>query len=226
MHKVNKKGTLNTSFGIAWDFDGTIIKSQKEVHAPIESKILKDLGIDINDEEICSRYSGVRTQDYFLKLLNDYNIKVNVDQLIEKKWKLMLQEARTRDWEFLPGVIQFIIQAFHYGIKQSIGTASHKDYVDIILERYELKQYISYIVSGDDVIKGKPDPETWLKCAELLKLPPNKIIVIEDGIAGLKAAQKAGMHSIYIGANPLYQADICIKSFDDLDIYKLAELCN
>jgi len=72
----------------------------------------------------------------------------------------MLQEARTRDWEFLPGVIQFIIQAFHYGIKQSIGTASHKDYVDIILERYELKQYISYIVSGDDVTKGKPDPET------------------------------------------------------------------
>jgi hypothetical protein len=34
------------------------------------------------------------------------------------------------------------------------------------------------------------------------------------------------MHSIYIGANPLYQADICIQSFDDLDIYKLAELCN
>ncbi len=75
----------------------------------------------------------------------------------------MLQEARTRDWEFLPGVIQFIIQAFHYGIKQSIGTASHKDYVDIILERlerYELQQYISYIVSGDDVVNGKPDPET------------------------------------------------------------------
>jgi len=45
-------------------------------------------------------------------------------------------------------------------------------------------------------------------------------------MAGLKAAQKAGMHSIYIGTNPLYQADICIKSFDDLDIYKLAKLCN
>jgi len=126
----------------------------------------------------------------------------------------------------LPGVIQFIILAFRYGIKQSIGTASSKNYVNIILERYNLKQYIPYLVSGDDIINSKPDPETWLKCAKLLNLSPDKVIVIEDGIAGLEAAQKAGMHTIYIGSNMLYQADICIQNFNDLSISKLEKLCN
>jgi len=60
----------------------------------------------------------------------------------------------------VPGVKKFIKEASEAGIQQVIGTASKKKYVEIILKRYKLYQYFSHIVSGDDVKRGKPDPET------------------------------------------------------------------
>ena len=161
-------------------------------------------------------------QDYNIKIAEFILAKCKGEESKNFRFQQLLFTLNIT--EFSDEVKKFIKEASEAGIQQVIGTASKKKYVEIILKRYKLYQYFSHIVSGDDVKRGKPDPETWLQCAKLLNLPPNKIIVIEDGIAGIKAAKKAGMPNILISSQKTRKANICIQNFKQLSISDLKTL--
>jgi beta-phosphoglucomutase-like phosphatase (HAD superfamily) len=61
-----------------------------------------------------------------------------------------------------------------------------------------IRHYFKAVVSADDVVNSKPDPETFLKCAEILNVHPQNCIVFEDAPKGVEAAQNAGMHCVII----------------------------
>lgn len=64
---------------------------------------------------------------------------------------------------------------------------------EYLLKKFNLLQYFNVIVGADDIIRHKPYPDTFLRCAELLKVIPEKCIVFEDADFGIMAAQSAGM---------------------------------
>ena len=78
------------------------------------------------------------------------------------------------------------------------------------------------LISGDDVERGKPDPEGYLAAAKALGYEPNECIVIEDAPAGLQAARAAGMRSIGIAGtfppSALTAADVVVAAFQDLGL--------
>jgi beta-phosphoglucomutase len=74
------------------------------------------------------------------------------------------------------------------------------------------------IVSGEDVHKGKPDPEVYLLAAERVGVVPDQCIVVEDAIAGIEGARAAGMRGIGVSHNGKYlPADVVVRSLDLLD---------
>jgi HAD superfamily hydrolase (TIGR01509 family) len=75
----------------------------------------------------------------------------------------------------------------------SVGTGGHRDAVERTLEITGLKKYFDIIVTANDVGSYKPDPETFLKCAELMKVDPPYVEVFEDSELGIQAAHNAGM---------------------------------
>ena len=127
--------------------------------------------------------------------------------------------------EILPDterILDFLIQN-NQGI--ALGSAS-KNAVPI-LEKINLLSKFECIVDGNSVIKGKPNPEVFLKAADGLQVPPAECIVFEDSIAGIQAANAADMISIGIGEqNVLYEADYVFKDFTELSVEFLKSLMN
>ncbi|WP_372945790.1 HAD family hydrolase, partial [Muriicola sp.] len=81
------------------------------------------------------------------------------------------------------------------------------------------------IVDGTQVSKAKPDPEVFLIAARDLKLPPEQCIVFEDAIAGIEAANIAGMTSVGIGdKDVLSDARYVFKDFTEIDLDFIKEL--
>jgi beta-phosphoglucomutase family hydrolase len=86
-----------------------------------------------------------------------------------------------------------IVKKYHKILPMAIGTGGHREAVERTLEITGLRKYFDIIVTANDVENFKPHPETFLKCAEQMKIEPKFIEVFEDGDLGIEAALEAGM---------------------------------
>lgn len=101
------------------------------------------------------------------------------------------------------------------GIKLAIGSSSKN--TPLILERIGLGNFFDAVSDGNNITRSKPDPQVFLMAAEMLKLPAEKCLVVEDAEAGIQAAAAGGFHSAGIGPAARYGlATYSIKSFQDL----------
>jgi beta-phosphoglucomutase family hydrolase len=86
-----------------------------------------------------------------------------------------------------------LVQKYYGKLPMSVGTGGHREAVEKTLEIIGIRQYFDIIVTANDVKKHKPHPETFLRCAELMKVAPSECEVFEDGDLGIEAARRAGM---------------------------------
>ena len=86
-----------------------------------------------------------------------------------------------------------IVKKYHGILPMAIGTGGHREAVERTLEVTGLSKYFDIVITSNDVENFKPHPETFLKCAALMKIEPEFIEVFEDGDLGLEAALTAGM---------------------------------
>src|SRR6266487_3361614 len=98
----------------------------------------------------------------------------------------------------IKGLAGFLEQSKQHNILLVIGTAAIPFNIDFTLDTLHIRHYFSAIVSADDVKASKPNPETFLKAAQLLKVSAGDCIVFEDAPKGVEAAQNAGMQSVLI----------------------------
>lgn len=122
----------------------------------------------------------------------------------EEKTKMSIEKEKSYQREFMPhlklirGLDQLLKQASDAGIKMAIGSAAIMYNIDFVLDGLNIRKYFDVIVSADDVSNSKPDPETYLKCADGLRLYPWECIVFEDSPKGIEAAANAGMKAVAI----------------------------
>ena len=106
-----------------------------------------------------------------------------------------------------------------HGVRLGLGSSSTRRMVSYIAEKFYLDRRMECIVTGDDVPLGKPHPDIYLRCAELLRVAPAECLVIEDSINGILAAHAAGMKvAAFTGTNRhnlnLGEADFSFGAFD------------
>ena len=118
---------------------------------------------------------------------------------LEEKNKMSIEKERQYQEEFRPHLqllagLPEVLEYYHgKGIKMAIGSAAIMYNIDFVLDGLGIRHYFQAIVSADDVSNSKPDPETYLKCAELLGIAPDNCLVFEDAPKGVDAAANAGM---------------------------------
>ncbi len=95
-------------------------------------------------------------------------------------------------------VVEFAKSLVKKGIPCAVASGGHRNMVHKTLEHLGLKSLFPTIITQDDVIKGKPDPEIFLLAAKRLDIPPKKCLVLEDSFLGIEAAYRAGMSSVLI----------------------------
>lgn len=101
------------------------------------------------------------------------------------------------------------------GIKMAIGSSSKN--TKFILKQVKLEDEFDAISDGTNISKSKPDPEVFLKAAEYLNLNPADCLVVEDAVAGIEAAKRAGMDAVGMGDAATYiKTDFRLLSFERL----------
>ena len=207
---MNKKKHLCALF----DLDGVVVDTAK-FHFLAWKKIAKNIGYELTHEDN-EQLKGVSRQDSLNIILDLANVTIDLEvfnhYLLQKNndYLLLIQSISPND--ILPGISEALTFLKERGIKIGLGSASKN--AKIILQKLQLMDYFEVIIDGNIVIKGKPDPEVFLKGCSALNVPKDRCIVFEDAFAGIIAAKKAGMTAIALGDKKFFSnADFCFSNF-------------
>jgi len=218
---------MSASRGVLWDMDGTLIDSE-EFHWIAWRDTLGSEGIVITREQFLSTF-GQRNDSILTKWLGAAATPQRMEMIANAKEERYRQRVRTDGISPLPGFAEWVHGLHREGWLQAIASAAPRANIEAILEALSATNLFQGIVSAEDVHRGKPDPEVYLKAAACVGVPSDRCIVVEDAVAGVEGARRAGMKSIGVSRNGKHlPADIVVRSLDLLpqDAFgKLLEEC-
>jgi len=199
--------------------DGVLIDSPKYVWKSFNI-ILGEEGVHIGDE-IVKKYLGKRLKDQLQMWKEDFKIKDhNIEDFSKRAGELELGFYKKELNDL--NVKNIIVNLKKSGFKLALATSSLKWRADKILNILKIKDYFKVMITAEDVEKGKPNPEMFLKAAEKLNVKSEECVVIEDAVNGIQAAKNAGMKTIALltkfhTQKEFKDADLIISSLDELN---------
>ena len=200
---------------VIFDLDGVIV-STDDCHYRAWKKMADEEGIYF-DREINNRLRGVSRMaslEIVLEKANREYSEKEKQEMAERKntyYKELICELTPND--ILPGAIETLEQLKENGIKIAIGSSSKN--TPIILKQIGLDNYFDAVSDGNNITHSKPDPEVFLKAAEMLNIAPENCMIVEDADAGIEAGKRAGMKTLAVqGANG---ADFKAKNLAECD---------
>ena len=206
---------------VIFDLDGVIV-STDECHYRAWKKTADEEGIYF-DRKINDRLRGVSRMDS-LEIVLERAERLYTDEekveLAERKnnyYKEYIKKL-TKD-DILSGVNENLAELKAKGIKVAIGSSS-KNTPDI-LKYIGLDNYFDAVSAGNNITKSKPDPEVFLKAADMRGVPYEKCLVVEDADSGIEAGKRAGMYTLAV--NNAKGADY---SLADLSAGKITDYIN
>ena len=210
-----------------FDLDGVIVDTAK-YHYLAWKKIADTLNIDFTHQhnELLKGVSRVRSLEIILGL---GNVEATEEQknewLNQKNEDYLAYIDKMDDSEILPGVMRVLNFLKDHNQPIILGSASKN--ARPILEKVNILNYFDDIVDGNDVSNAKPDPEVFIVGARKANQTNENSIVFEDSVAGIEAANVAGMTSIGIGeASVLNEAKFNFNNFEEISEDFLNELIN
>ncbi len=179
--------------GLIFDLDGTLANTMP-LHMKAWKQACQSYGMDMSSKFLRS-FTGTPGKNIAYAVIKYYSKEGIIDpDIIAERKKENFINMQHLVKEVKP--VADIVRKYHGIIPMALGTGGHRDTVIRTLEVIGMRDYFDHIVTADDVINHKPDPETFLKCAQLLGISPGKIMVFEDGDLGIRAAKTAGMHPV------------------------------
>lgn len=179
---------------VLWDLDGTLVDSE-ECHWRAWQETMATQGVTITREQFLATF-GQRNDSIVPQLLGLEASAERVEQIGEAKEECYRRLVRAGGLALAPGAAGWLKRLQADGWLQAIASSGPRRNVEVVLEALAFSGYFQAIVSAEDVLKGKPDPEVFLLAASRLGVPPSRCIVVEDAAAGIQAARRAGMRSI------------------------------
>lgn len=178
-----------------FDLNGTMIDDML-YHVKAWHRIFNDLGANISMEKMKEECYGKNHEVIERILPGRFSEEQKTEMSFAKE--RAYQEAFKPHLKLIDGLDEFLERAYQQNIQIAIGSAAIMFNIDFVLDGLNIRKYFSAIISADDVNRSKPDPETYLKCAEALHVSPKDCIVFEDAPKGVESALNAGMRSVVL----------------------------
>lgn len=174
--------------GLIFDMDGTILDTEP-THRKAWHETLGRYGMSF-DEQAMVALNGAPSWKIAAAIIESHNADLDPHRLAAEKTvavrAMLLDTVR-------PLPLIEVVKAWHGRRPMSVGTGSESDIAEALLQHLGLRQYFAAVVAADHVKHHKPAPDTFLRCAELMGVAPEKCVVFEDADFGLQAARSAGM---------------------------------
>lgn len=211
---------------VIFDMDGVIVDTEP-VHKYAYFQYFKELNIEVSDELYAS-FTGNSTRNVFQQLKAIFKLNEEVEDLILRKRALFNEAFDTKpDLFLIEGVEDLIKNLYENNFQLILASSASKGTIERVFNRFNLHQYFTHKVSGEDFPKSKPNPAIFIHAASLSVNPIEKCVVIEDSTNGVEAAKGANLKCIgYNSFNSKFQdlskADVIIEHFNEINAEKLA----
>jgi len=207
-----------------FDFDETIIDLEPQHTAAYEA-LCRAMGSDYaRMPESFRTGSGRRIIDDIREMRAFFGWTKSEDELLAMRLRDFDEACRTSPLTLMPGVAKTIRDFHDLGIPLAITSSAVGSSIEILLQRFGLRDCFDLIVDGSEVMHGKPAPEAYVLTARKLGVDPSECVVFEDSRVGVLAAKGAEAYCVAVRNQraqeyqDLSEADVVLDSFEQLDV--------
>lgn len=182
---------------VLFDMDGLMIDSESIQSLSFEA-IMRELGVEPRLNELgVVQTIGITAKDNWLNLQAEYGLEAPMDELLARKrvhYKRLLSENITSQ----PGLLKLLLHLDEMPTKKAIASSSSADNIALVVSRLKIDRHFDALISGEEVKRGKPEPDIFIEAARQLGVNPEDCVVLEDAESGVRAATAAGMKSVAV----------------------------
>lgn len=181
---------------VIFDWDGTLADTRQVIVIAFQ-KALSEINCKVSDGYI-ERRIGIGAAETFRDTLRSAKMQFGeklIQHLIERKSQIEIE--LTNQVKLFLGAKE-LLEALHGKVKMGLASMNNRSVIIHLLKANDLEKYFDAVLTAESISHSKPDPEIFLKTASKLKASPEKCVVIEDSIFGVKAAKLANMSCIAV----------------------------
>ena len=181
--------------GVVFDLDGLMINTE-DLYEEVGRQLLESRGKQFT-RSLIDKMMG-RPSPVALQIMIDYHrLDASVEQL-EEETKAIFEDLLPRRLQRMPGLTPLLEWIDARGLPKAIATSSRREFVSKVLRLVHLDDSFLFVLTSEDVRRGKPHPEIYLLAAERLKMNPSHVVVFEDSAHGCRSAVAAGTRVIAV----------------------------
>ena len=222
-----KSMSRSNTKAVIWDMDGVIVDTSS-YHFNAWHDAFQKRGVKFTEEDF-RRNFGQRNDTIIRNTLGDDVSQSELETISEEKER-DFRRGVGQSIKPLPGAIKLLKLLTEHGFKMALASSAPIENIKLLTEGLGINDCFRSIVSGKDVAEGKPSPQGFLLAAQRLGVEPEDCIVIEDAVAGVTAAKRAGMHCLAVASThsktSLAEADLIVDTLEEVDINDLERLLN
>lgn len=208
---------------VIFDFDGVLADSIPAYRSAV-TEAAGRAGIDDPD---AGQIASSDTRTVARRIIEQYDLDIDTEMLVEQIENFALDRLLTTP-HIVPGAVRLVSAIRRAGLRTAIASLAPRRNIEAMLRQGGMADYFDAIVSVEDIVNPKPDPEVFLKAAEALDLAGRDCLAIEDSPTGLTAANDAGMVTVAltttVPADRLGHAHYIAGCLAELTLEKLNEI--
>ena len=182
--------------------------------------VMAGRGVEVTEEDF--RRSFGQRNDTIIPGLMGREMSQNEIEVISREKEIHFRRIARDKLELLPGVVPLLESLRKEGYQMALASSAPMANINLIIEKLGIRECFSTVVGGEDVTEGKPSPQVFLTASARIGIDPARCLVIEDAVAGVTAARRAGMFCLAVTnthpAEGLREADLVVNSLEEVRV--------
>lgn len=218
---------MTEAYGVIFDMDGVLVDSYR-AHYDSWRMMCDERGLVMHEHDF-ARTFGRTSREVIRQLWGDRITEDPVIAELDARKEALFRDLLKQNFPGMPGAVALIDRLHQAGFQLALGSSAPRENVQVVLDQLDRREVFPVAITGDDVTRGKPDPQVFLLAAQRLGLPAAGCLVIEDAPLGITAAHAAGMRCVgFVSsgrtAEALREADLVIDRLETLDVSTVKRL--
>jgi beta-phosphoglucomutase len=205
-----------SSRAVLWDMDGTLVDSA-DYHYRAWQAAMAELGRGLSRAEFAATF-GQRNDAILRRYIGPQVTPEEIQRVGDAKEAHYRSLVRAGGIVALPGVREWLARLQAAGWRQAIASSGPRLNAAAIMDALSLRAAFDAVITAEDAVHGKPDPEVFLVAAARLDVDPTCCVVVEDAPAGIEAGRRGGMRTLgVLTTHPRLDADRVVRSLTELE---------